>query len=78
MNRRNFLAAAGVAPLVAANLVHGQAKTASGKGPVPAELPIGTVTYNLAKNWDIETIIKNCTETKFLGVELRTTHAHGV
>ncbi|HPU85859.1 MAG TPA: sugar phosphate isomerase/epimerase [Candidatus Latescibacteria bacterium] len=39
---------------------------------------IGTVTYNLAKSWDIPTIIKNCSETGFEGVELRTTHAHGV
>src|SRR5437870_10668507 len=39
---------------------------------------LGSVTYNLAKDWDIETIIKNCEEAKFEGVELRTTHAHGV
>ena len=39
---------------------------------------LGLVTYNLAKDWDIPTIIKNCTETKFEGVELRTSHAHGV
>ncbi|MSU63978.1 MAG: sugar phosphate isomerase/epimerase [Pedosphaera sp.] len=39
---------------------------------------LGTVTYNLAKDWNIETIIKHCTEAKFQGVELRTTHAHGV
>jgi sugar phosphate isomerase/epimerase len=32
----------------------------------------------LAKDWTIETIIKNCEATKFQGVELRTTHAHGV
>ncbi len=36
------------------------------------------VTYNLAADWDIETIIKNCSETGFEAVELRTTHAHGV
>lgn len=41
-------------------------------------MKIGTVTYNLAKDWDIPTIVKNCTETGFEGVELRTTHAHGV
>ena len=41
-------------------------------------MKLGTVTYNLAKDWNIETIIKNCTEAKFQGVELRTTHAHGV
>jgi len=36
------------------------------------------VTYNLAKDWDIDAIIKNCEEAKFEGVELRTTHAHKV
>jgi sugar phosphate isomerase/epimerase len=36
------------------------------------------VTYNLAKDWDLETLIRNCRETGFEGVELRTTHAHGV
>jgi sugar phosphate isomerase/epimerase len=39
---------------------------------------LGLVTYNLAKDWDIDTVIKNCAETGFEGVELRTTHAHGV
>ncbi len=39
---------------------------------------LGLVTYNLAKDWDIPTIIKNCESTGFEGVELRTTHAHGV
>ncbi|MSR43654.1 MAG: sugar phosphate isomerase/epimerase [Pedosphaera sp.] len=41
-------------------------------------MKLGTVTYNLAMDWDIATIIKNCTEAKFEGVELRTTHKHGV
>ena len=39
---------------------------------------LGLVTYNLAKDWDIDTIIKNCEATGFEGVELRTTHKHGV
>ena len=39
---------------------------------------LGLVTYQLAKDWDLETIIANCRETGFEGVELRTTHAHGV
>jgi sugar phosphate isomerase/epimerase len=42
------------------------------------EMHLGIVTYNLAKDWSIETIIKNCEQTHFEGVELRTTHAHGV
>lgn len=41
-------------------------------------MKLGLVTYNLAEDWDVETIIKNCQATGFQGVELRTTHAHGV
>ncbi len=41
-------------------------------------MKLGLVTYNLAKDWDVSTIIANCIETGFEGVELRTTHAHGV
>jgi len=39
---------------------------------------LGLVTYNLAKDWDLPTIIEMCQKTGFEGVELRTTHAHGV
>ena len=41
-------------------------------------LKIGLMTYLLGKDWDINTIIQNCSEAKFEHVELRTTHAHGV
>jgi sugar phosphate isomerase/epimerase len=39
---------------------------------------LGLVTYNLAKDWDIPTIIARCRGAGFAGVELRTTHAHKV
>lgn len=39
---------------------------------------LGLVTYNLAKDWDLETLLSNCEQTGFAGVELRTTHAHRV
>ena len=39
---------------------------------------LGLVSYNLARGWDLATVIGNCEETGFEGVELRTTHAHGV
>jgi sugar phosphate isomerase/epimerase len=42
------------------------------------KMKLGTVTYNLAQDWDIATIITNCESAKFEGVELRTTHAHKV
>jgi len=41
-------------------------------------MQLGLVTYQLGKDWDVTTIIRNCTETRFEGVELRTTHAHSV
>lgn len=41
-------------------------------------MKLGLVTYQMAAEWDIDTIIANCRESGFDGVELRTTHAHGV
>ena len=41
-------------------------------------MKLGIVTYNIAKDWDIDTIIEKCEATGIEGVELRTTHAHGV
>lgn len=41
-------------------------------------LHLGLVTYNLARDWDLATMIERCAETGFASVELRTTHAHGV
>ena len=39
---------------------------------------LGSVTYNVAKDWDIETIIQRLEAARFDAVELRTTHKHGV
>ena len=39
---------------------------------------LGVGTYQIAKDWDIDTLIANCTEVGFTGAELRTSHAHGV
>lgn len=41
-------------------------------------MKLGLVTYNMAKDWDVPTIIQKCRALGFEGVELRTTHAHGV
>ena len=41
-------------------------------------MKLGTVTYNLAQDWDVPTILKNCEAAGFQGVELRTGHKHGV
>jgi sugar phosphate isomerase/epimerase len=46
----------------------------------PAAIPfrLGMVTYNVAKAWDLDTILKVCKTVGLAAVELRTTHAHGV
>ncbi|NOY80370.1 MAG: sugar phosphate isomerase/epimerase [Kiritimatiellaeota bacterium] len=41
-------------------------------------MKLGIVTYNIAKDWDLPTIIEVCETVGLAGVELRTTHAHGV
>ncbi len=41
-------------------------------------MKLGLVTYQWAKDWDLPTVITNCEKTGYLGVELRTGHAHGV
>jgi sugar phosphate isomerase/epimerase len=73
-NRRTFLAAtaAVASPFVKTESAAPQGRSGS------APLKIGLVTYNLAKDWDLATVIKNCADTRYDGVELRTGHAHGV
>ena len=41
-------------------------------------MKLGLVTYNIGRNWDIETIIEKLEAAGFEAVELRTTHKHGV
>jgi sugar phosphate isomerase/epimerase len=78
-SRRDFLKATGLGLGVAAfaNPVLA-ASNPSSSFARPSTLRLGLVTYNLAKDWNIETIIKNCEAARFEGVELRTTHKHGV
>ena len=39
---------------------------------------LGIVTYNIAKDWDLPTILSRLGKLDYEGVELRTTHAHKV
>jgi len=41
-------------------------------------MKLGIVTYNIAKDWDVPTLIEKCKATGMEAVELRTTHNHGV
>lgn len=41
-------------------------------------IQFGLVTYQWGKDWDIPTIIQNCSAAKVTGVELRVEHKHNV
>jgi sugar phosphate isomerase/epimerase len=43
-----------------------------------SQMRFGLVTYLWGQDWDLDTLLRNCETAKLLGVELRTTHAHGV
>src|SRR2546428_10848169 len=74
MHRRDFLSSVAGVPALAALQPGQNARPAADlRG-----LKLGTVTYNIAKDWDLPTLIRNLTEAGFDAVELRTTHRHGV
>lgn len=70
VSRRQFLASTGAAALFAA---------AGARAAVPTgEMRLGLVTYLWGRDWDLDTLLANCRAANVLGVETRTTHAHGV
>ena len=77
MDRRDFLAAAVGVPALA-GVVDDQGGQTPAASVEPKGLKLGTVTYLIAKDWDVPTIIKNLTDVGMDAVELRTTHKHGV
>jgi sugar phosphate isomerase/epimerase len=76
--RRGMLAGAGTLAAVGAlGLPEGAAaggQRAAGDPP----FRLGTVTYNVPKDWDLPTLLKTLKQVGMDGVEFRTTHAHGV
>lgn len=71
MNRREFIQGT--------MMVFAFASAPTGQSvPRPPAFKLGLVTYNLARAWDIPTLIARCKASGFSAVELRTTHAHGV
>jgi len=73
MDRRQFLAGAATGLAVDIRPLQATEKTT----PLP-RFHLGAVTYNTLKDFDVETIIRVLEGAGFEGVELRTTHKHGV
>jgi sugar phosphate isomerase/epimerase len=75
LSRRDFLSQS-------TSLVAGALAATGWKNRSTAEEPsgmrFGLVTYLWGEDWDLPTLLKNCELAGILGVELRTTHKHGV
>jgi sugar phosphate isomerase/epimerase len=73
MNRRAFIASSGAAAA---------AGTLTNVTPAHAaperQFHLGSVTYNLLMNMDLETCIRTLEKANFAAIELRTGHKHGV
>src|SRR5258706_3130280 len=72
LSRRDLLAT-GAAGIAAAT-----AQPSALAAEADRRMHLGIVTYNVAKDWDFDTILKNCKAAGIEGVEFRTTHKHGV
>jgi len=81
VSRRRFLAAAGAAATGLALPAAASGANAPGSPAAnarPLQFKLGIVTYNVARDWDLPTILKICKGVGLAAVELRTTHKHGV
>jgi sugar phosphate isomerase/epimerase len=71
--RRRFLRVAAAAATLPAIT-----PTVPTAGFSPPKFQLGIVTYNIAANWDLATILRVLSHTKITAVEFRTQHKHGV
>lgn len=74
--KRRELLAAGAALALASALPDGAlAQDAPLK---KSQMKLGLISYNVAENWDLPTVLKNCAAAGIQGFEARTGHAHGI
>ncbi len=80
ISRRQVLGGAAAAALGggSANSLLAADATATPQASAAPKFQVGTITYNVAKDWDLPTLLKVCKSTGLAAVELRTTHKHGV
>ena len=78
VTRRDFLKTTVLTTATASAGVLGLTRPSYSQEKKGADIRYGLVTYQWGKDWDLPTLLKNCEQAKVLGVELRTTHKHGV
>ncbi len=74
LTRRTFLQSSALA----AGLATARTLAAEPKADPAAKFKLGIVTYNIAKDWDLPTILDVLKAVGLSAAELRTTHKHGV
>jgi sugar phosphate isomerase/epimerase len=76
LTRRKLLTSGGAAAALASlEGTRMQSAEAASKEP---PFKLGTVSYNVPKDWDLPTLCKLLPQAGIKGIEFRTTHAHGV
>jgi len=73
-DRRRFFAASAASISMLTAGLPSLARTAAARPP----LQLGLVTYQWGKDMPLAELLEVCQRTRFSGVELRSTHAHGV
>src|SRR5262245_36933880 len=76
-NRRRFLSASALGAAGCALAVP-SARADKTQTSKPRQFRLGIVTYNIAKDWDLATVLDVSKRVGLSAVELRTTHKHGV
>jgi sugar phosphate isomerase/epimerase len=77
-SRRDFLKSAAAVTGAGLLTTASQAQQSPQRQENRAPFRLGIVTYNIAANWDIPTMLRICRAVGLSPVELRTTHRHGV
>jgi sugar phosphate isomerase/epimerase len=81
MNRRTFLSSTGSIAVAGVAVGFGGAACQSAEkvdNREKSNLQFGLVTYMWGADWKLPELLANCEKAGAAGVELRTTHAHGV
>lgn len=75
-NRRTLLSGAAFGAAAGLQPVLRPAPVAAAEADPPFGL--GTITYNVTRDWDLPTLLKICPAAGLRALEFRTTHAHGI
>src|SRR5687768_15296683 len=78
LTRRGVLQGLGAVGAGAAFGSSARAADAASESAAAPKFKLGLISYMVASKWDVPTLIEVCKKAGVAGVELRTTHAHGV